>query len=230
MARDFAEAYSTPESDRRYFAAIGFAAAALIALVIVPFFLNHDLREYYLSEGGPIQVFSAAFYLIIVVVLFREAGMQFVAEHFYFALLPLAMCLRELDFHTHFTSMSMTRLSFYLSGQVPMAEKLFAVVALAVLGLATLLMLRRHTGSFLAGLRRFDAAPVALALAVASAVVSKTLDGAARKLEPFGIEIGASVNFLLLVLEEVLELGIPIFMAIAVFAYLSRAVRRIGAE
>ena len=230
MARDFAEVYSTPDTDRHYFRAMAFAAAALIALMIVPFFLTNELQEFYLSEGGPIQVFSAAFYVIIVVVLFREAGLQFVAEHFYFALLPLAMCLRELDFHTHFTAMSMTKMSFYLSGQVPMAQKLFAVVTLAVLGLSTYLMLRRHAGSFLAGLKRFDAAPVALVLAVASAVLSKTLDGGARKLEAFGIEIGASATFLSIVLEEVLELGIPIFMAIAVFAYLSRPARRVAAE
>ena len=56
-------------------------------------------------------------------------------------------------------------------------------------------------------------------LALAIAVISKTLDGLARKLSSFGIYIDDSLNIFTSRLEEILELGIPLAFLYAIYLY-----------
>ena len=51
---------------------------------------------------------------------------------------------------------------------------------------------------------------------------SKSIDGLPRKLQPLGIEVSAEVNAFFGALEEVLELGIPVYIAIVAHAWFRR--------
>ena len=75
---------------------------------------------------------------------------------------------------------------------------------------------------FLQGLRK--RAPVALGVALIFFLLafSTSIDGLARKLKPFGIETSAEVSRWAGSVEEVLELGIPIYMLLTFHAWLSR--------
>jgi hypothetical protein len=203
------------------FPRIALTVLVLVLLAILPFFLSTGMRAFYLSEGGPIQVFSAAGYLVVAATLIHEFSYEQLRERWYFVLIPIAMCLREMDFHAHFTTMSITKIKFYLSGDVPLIEKLFGVAVFAVLGVAFVLMIRRHGKAFIRGLRSLDATAVAIFAAAMSVVLSKILDGAVNKLASFGYVGSSGLDLLTTVPEEVLELGIPVFLAIAAFSYSS---------
>ncbi|MEO3998203.1 hypothetical protein [Mesorhizobium sp. CAU 1732] len=202
------------------FAYLAGAAAALILLSVLPFCLAPEMQVFYLSEGGPIQVLSAAGYLVVATTLIREMSAADLSKSWYLVLIPIAMCLREMDFHAHFTTYNITNTLLYVSPEVPFVEKIFGVSVFAVLGIAGYFLAVNHTSSFVRNLRRRDFTSMAIAAAMISAVASKTLDGAASNLSFLGIDI--SSTFFSMVIEEVLELGIPIFLATAAFSYVGR--------
>lgn len=205
--------------------------AVLVVLIALPFFLDPELQIFYLSEGGPVQVFSAAAYLVVTTTLVREMDGAALREYWFLPVIPLAMCLREMDFHAHFTTYSITKTLLYVSPEVPLAEKIVGVFVFVVLGVAGYLLVARCGKAFVNGLRRLDVPSLAVAATITSAVASKALDGAASNLGFLGIDVQSTL--LSVVFEEVLELGIPVFLAIAVFAYFDRrrpAPRSFGAR
>lgn len=204
----------------RYLSYMAVTAAALVLLMIVPFHLTPETQIFYLSEGGPIQVFSAAAYLVVMTTLIREMDGAALRKHWYLPVIPLAMCLREMDFHAHFTTYSITKTLLYVSPEVPLMEKIFGVLVFVFLGLAGYLLVVRCGRAFLNGLRSLDVTCLAVTAAIVSAIGSKALDGAASNLGFLGIDVQST--FLSVVAEEVLELGIPVFLAIAVFSYSGR--------
>lgn len=50
-------------------------------------------------------------------------------------------------------------------------------------------------------------------------VISKSLDGFARKLSALGLQVSAEAGTLASIFEEVLELGIPVMVGLAIFCY-----------
>jgi hypothetical protein len=213
-------AWSERKSDcgkRHYFNQMGLALLVLLVLLALPLaFFPAGIREFYLSEGGPIQVFSTAGYLIVVATLVREMPYRDLFKRWYFVAIPIAMCLRELDFHAHFTTYNITKTTFYISPDVPLLEKLIGVTVVVALGVAFYLLLRDGFRSFAHGLRRGEATAVAIAAAIGCTVLSKIIDGAPSNLTFLGIHVTRSYNSM--VFEEILELGIPIFLAIATFS------------
>lgn len=211
--------------DRHYLKIMIACAATLVVLMALALLASEPVLQFLTHEGGPIETFSAAGYVLAIVSLYRELGADYVKNHFYFALVPAAMCMREMDFHVHFTTISITKSSFYVSSEVPLLEKVVVVALLLFLIWAGYLMVRRHGAAFLQGLRRADVVAIAIAAAGFCAVASKGFDGIGRKLGEWGIAIAASSEIVALVLEEVLELGIPLFMVAAIFAYSTRTKR-----
>jgi hypothetical protein len=190
---------------------------ALLVLHIVPFlFRSQEMREFYISEGGPVQIFSAAGYVVVIITLMREMTWKELSRNWPLVVVPLAMCLREMDFHAHFTTYSITKTTLYVAPEVPLIEKLFGGLVFILLGITGVVLLRNYWRSFIQGLRTVQPVAVAVALAAFCAVVSKVLDGASSNLASIGIRVDPT--YLSVVSEEVLELGIPMFMAIAVFA------------
>jgi len=201
----------------RYFRQMGLVLLTILLLAVLPLtFFDDEMRNLYISEGGPIQVFSAAGYLVVMATLVRELPTKYLLKHWYFLAIPIAMCLRELDFHAHLTTYSITKTTFYISPDVALPEKLAAVSVFAILGLSAYRLVTENFRDFMRGLARYNASAVAIIAALGCAVLSKTLDGAASNLDVFGIHV--TPNYASVVIEEVLELGIPMFMSIAAFA------------
>src|SRR5690606_38658297 len=138
-------------------------------------------------------------------------GRRFIQRHFYFALIPAAMCLRELDMHNRLTTLSLTKSSFYTSPEVPLGEKMIGVAIMVLLAWCVVSMIRRHWRGFFEGLRTAQPYAFALFLAGAFGIIAKAVDGIASKLEPFGIAVTPRVEQVAIISEEVLELGIPMF-------------------
>ncbi len=213
----------TSTIDRHYYRVMTVVAIALGGICGLALVLPEPLSAAFLEEGGPVETMSAAGFVVCVVALFREGSGPFLRRHYYLVAILVAMALRELDFHSDYTTMSITRARFYLSPAVPLGEKLGAVAAVGFLAWCGLLMLRRFGRDFVAGIRRLDSVALAVALAAGSAILAKSLDGLPRKLSGFGIDLAADAQRMALALEEVVELGIPAFLLIAIFSYFLRA-------
>jgi hypothetical protein len=207
----------TDSGKGHYFKQMGLALLVLLFLIALPLvFLPEDIRKVYLSEGGPIEVFSAAGYLIVVATLAREMPYGDLLKRWYLVAIPIAMCLRELDFHAHFTTYNITKTTLYISPDVPLLEKLIGVMVFVALGAAFYLLLRDGFRSFVRGLRHGEATAFAIAAAIGCIVLSKIIDGAPSNLAFLDIHLsGTSTSS---VFEEILELGIPIFLSIAAFS------------
>jgi hypothetical protein len=189
----------------------------LLALIVIPFqFNSQELRQFYIGEGGPVQIFSAAGYVVVIVTLMREMTWRQLSANWPLLVVPLAMCLREMDFHAHFTTYTITKTTLYVSPDVPLVEKLFGALVFVLLGVTAVVLLKKYWRSFLHGLRTLQPVALAVVIAAACAVVSKVLDGASSNLAVIGIRVDPT--YFSVVSEEVLELGIPMFMAIAAFA------------
>ncbi|PAP95218.1 hypothetical protein [Mesorhizobium wenxiniae] len=200
-----------------YFNQMGLALLVLVFLIALPLaFFPEDIRKFYLSEGGPIEVFSAAGYLIVVATLVREMSYRDLLKRWYLVAILIAMCLRELDFHAHFTTHNITKTTLYISPDVPLLEKLIGATVVIALGIAFYLLLKNGFRRFVHGLRHGEATAVAIAAAVGCAVLSKVIDGAPSNLTFLGIHL--TRIYTSTVFEEILELGIPIFLAIAAFS------------
>lgn len=204
--------------DRHYFWWMLLCLAGLAVLLGVALLLPMPFSGYFTSESGPIEIFTAAGYMTVVVALCREGSGAFLRRNPHLVVIPVLMCLREMDFHSHFTTQSITRLTFYLSPEISLLEKAYGVAAFAAVVWAGLMLLRNARG-YLADLRRGRAYAVALLGAAFLVVFSKSIDGIGRKLAPLGIDISSEAGKVFGVAEEVLELGIPLLFLIAVFAY-----------
>ncbi len=204
----------------RYFALMaGLLAIQLLIIILNPSDVGGHLNPLF-RESGPIEELSPICYALCMVLIVALGGAKFAFTRALSLMVALlAMMLRELDFHTRFTVMSITKTRFFLSGDVPLQQKVLAFLALALIGLAVLHVIFAHGRAFVARLRRFDPVGVAAALSIAMILLSEGLDGAYNTLAKIGLPITIAQGEFLEKVEETAEMGIPIFAALAILAY-----------
>ena len=204
----------------RYFALMaGLLAVQLLIIILNPSDVGGHLNPLF-RESGPIEALSPIGYALCMVLIVALGGVKFAfTRALSLMVVLLAMMLRELDFHTRFTAMSITKTRFFLSGDVPLQQKVLAFLALALIGLAVLHVIFAHGRAFVARLRRFDPVGVAAALSIAMILLSEGLDGAYNTLAKIGLPITIAQGEFLEKVEETAEMGIPIFAALAILAY-----------
>lgn len=198
-------------------------AASVLGAVLIASSLQQtdsDLRAMLTAEGGIVQTLSALGYIACIAVLLAKAGVHSLAQRWYMPALLLSLTLREFDFHTRFSTKGIFKSSFYLSTEVPAAEKLAALAVTAIIATAVAALTWRHLAGFLKNLRRKDPAAIAFSCAAGCAVVSEIIDGMGRKLATIGLELSAHAAQNAVVVEELAELGIPLMLTLA--ASLSR--------
>jgi hypothetical protein len=170
-----------------------------------------------MSESGPVEMVSAIGYVLCAASILWLAGNW----HGRLAAVGLMIMfgLREMDFHSRFTSMNLSKIKFYLSPDVALLEKLIggAVLAMFVYFVFRLFQLEGRT--WLADLRRGRACAFGVLFAMLCAVASKSLDGLARKLADFNVQISSQTSNYATLFEEVLELGIPVMIGLSIACY-----------
>lgn len=217
----FPHADST-EGNSRYFVLIGLVL--LMQLLIVAWnasTVNGHLNTLF-TEDGLVEVQSPIGYGLCIVLIVALGGFRFAfTRAFSLVIVFFVMLLRELDFHTRFTTMSITKLNFFLSEEVPLHEKIFAFIALALIACAVLHVLITHGRSFLAGLKRLSPMSIAAVISMLMLALSEGMDGIGGTLGRLGFPIGLDATDTFEKVEETLELGISIFAALAILAYFS---------
>jgi hypothetical protein len=211
--------------DKKYFTCMRVTLILLLLLFACSTILDDTSRKQLLKEGGPVEVASAVLYLVCVAYALLKGGFVFFKERPYFIVIPLVFALRELDFDKRFTTVGLLKSKFVFSPLVPLHEKLIGIPILALIALMLMLMLmlmlKRHLRECWDELKKGSVAGVGVALVISLIVVSKTFDGLERKCTSFGLTVSPLIAKYSSVVEEILELGIPVIMLLLFNHYFS---------
>jgi len=200
--------YSGTAANRCYWF-YGFASALLFSSIIGINFVGPELRDSIISEDGLVECLSAAGYFlcaILILVFWRKEA----ARHWQMIIVLVALGLRELDFNSRFTAMSVTKIRFFTSPDVPFPEKLVAACCGLLILYCLLHLLIRYGRSFLVSLKKLEPYALCIATGLGFLFASLALDGLGRKLTKAGFVIGNAWVQRAEYAEEILEFGIPL--------------------
>ena len=214
----------------RYFVLMAAVLVAQLLIVILnPSTIDGHLNALFI-EDGPIEALSPIGYGLRMVLIVALGGVRFAFTRAWSLMaILLVMMLRELDFHARFTTMNITKSKFFLSGEVPLHEKVVAFVALTLIGLVVLHVIFTYGRAFIAGLKRLAPVSVATALSILMIVLSEGLDGIGSRLAAIGFPIDPQASEAFEKMEETAEMGISLFAALAILAYFSARNEKTGA-
>lgn len=195
-----------------------YAVLVLVCTVeLVVLFLPPDLIGQAIREDGPIETGTAGGFLFAACWLCIEKYRGRLHHGFYSGMIVLALALREADFHDRFTTMGIFKTRFYVSSEVPFSEKIIVSVIVLSLFAAVLLYIKTYGPQFMQALRRKDISAICVAIALALAGISKILDSYSGEINAFVISfLHLDSATVVTVSEEVLELGIPLFILLAI--------------
>lgn len=211
-------------SDRNYYFAILGLTVITIVVFTLTFVFSARTNTWFIKEGGLVESLSAIGYFIAVAVIFLKGGYAYFLRYWYFAVLFTAFGLRELDFDKRFTEVGILKSRFLMSPDVSFSTKIISYAIVFFILYAIFKIVKNHAKLFLDKVFKFRFDPVTLSISVAVAflAISKTLDGLARKLADYGIEISEKIGSAASMLEESMELSVPYLFALAVLAFLER--------
>lgn len=193
-----------------------FIALLILCLLLLP----KDVAKMLIKENGPVEMVSAIAYIVSSVWLFLKSRQSEVRKNLSAVVIVLLLGLRELDFHSRFTTMGIFKTRFYISSTVPLMEKLIVSLIVIAIFIFALHFIRQHYSSFVKGIRQRSGPQMVIFFAIVCAVVSKFLDRCSDPLKKyifvFNSEHGGMV---ISVMEETIELAIPAFILIVISAY-----------
>ncbi|WP_299837591.1 hypothetical protein [uncultured Jannaschia sp.] len=182
-------------------------AAAVIAIDVATLTDGETLTR----EGGGIEMLSMLGYLAAIVLYFWKRPRPI----WPIPVTLLFMAAREFDADKRFTSEGIlsTKILFY---DTPLWEKTTALTVWVALAVTLIVLIRRRGPVLLAALKRGMPWALAFAAGFLLAGFSKSIDGLARKLAPWGVVVPSDVDRYAGTLEECLELLIPVVFMVAI--------------
>lgn len=190
----------------------------LFGSAAVFFLMPRDIAVALLREGGPVESAQCGLYVVGALIAWLLAARGIWKNGVLGGAILAVFALRELDVQTMFTSMSVLKTRFFISPDVPLMAKLIAGIALAAVAYLVIRFLM-NAAPALRNLRRERppwAAPALTGVLLLAASI--LLDGTRRHLESLGVDYGETTVFVSMVLEETVELGIPLMFLIALLA------------
>lgn len=185
---------------------------AFLLTIAVLMLLTFDLtvverlsQENHLIENVTVVLYGLA---ILRLILGRDDDRLF---RYQSAIVLAVMMARELSFQKAFTTESMTRTSYWVRSDAPLSEKLVAGLAVLFIAYVVLSYLWNHSHRLWQGLKEKRCYAVSLVAAALLVPISKVLDSSSRILkQDFGIPVPDEIGTVMGMLEETLELGIPL--------------------
>jgi hypothetical protein len=199
------------------------AAAWLFITLSVGAGLIFDVHQYpmLISEGGIIESLSALGYFVCVAYMLYRGSIDFAKRYHYLIMLVTLFGMRELDFDKRFTTMGILKSRFYTSDLVPLGEKLIGVVVVLLLLYVVFRIIKDHAPSFATGVKNRVSWHLGALSVIGALVFSKSIDGLGRKLGDVGITVDPLIATYFGVIEEILELGIPVLIFVTFTLYVS---------
>lgn len=191
--------------------------AFLLSLFLLSLFLEGSTRDALLQEHGIVETVSALAYLPSLALIAYRKRLVDLAP---LVVLILFFLFRELDFDKRFTTLGIFKIRFITSPEVPLAEKVIGTLFILLLASAAFALLVRHGRAFLTGLRQRSMVAIGALLALLLLIASKGIDALAGNLRQIGITWSGPIARHAGALEEILELGIPVVIFLALWAHL----------
>ena len=188
--------------------------AALVTIGAYALSLDPPAMSLLLREGGPIELGSVVLYLVCIALLLPAFAVRGTVTRWYVVVLLVFLAFRELDGDKKLFTLGLLKSRQY-TGDAPLSEKLIGIVLLVVLALSLGLLAWRHGRAWLEAVLRLRPWAWAVGAGLAFMATSKLVDGAQRKLAPFGIELTPQAERWAFAYEEVAELGIGLMFAAA---------------
>lgn len=198
--------------------------SAYLLLLIVITLLPGSIPVEIIRENGPIETLSAYGYFLFCIFIFYFNMKGIVRTGFAPGFFVLLLGLRELDFHSRFTTMGMFKSRFFVSPDVPAMEK--AIVTVFILGLIIylVLFLKKRLPLFKRDLLAARPWAIAAACGFGCVFLSKALDGNTKVVALLFPMLDDPRTFSRS-MEECLELFIPIFLIRSLILYSWDSVR-----
>ena len=195
--------------------------STIATLLIVSFIYKVWEYPFLIKEGGVIESLSALGYFLCVLFILLKGGWYYIKKYNYFFILIILFGLRELDFDKRFTTMGIFKSKFYVSSSVPMIEKFMGLLVIGVLLYILVSIVKNHSKGFFSKIKQLSPVHIGVLITFLIIVFSKTIDGIDRKLGYMNIFMDEQTATHFEVVEEVLELGIPLLILSTLFIYFS---------
>ena len=200
-----------------------YVITALLLIAFLVILLDITGAERLSREDNFIENLTVILYFSgIVYLLFIASGdWKF---RYYSAFVILLFVLRELDMHSRLTSIRINNLSYYVEPAIPLVERVAVGAALLICVYALIRYMLNYGRRLASGLRSGYGYSLTTAAALLVMLIAKLLDSAPRILrENFSIILSSEVKTPMRVIEEILELGIPLLILLARLQYWSFA-------
>jgi hypothetical protein len=200
-------------------------AAYFITLLVLSFlsYLSFSLegaqRTFYLGEGNIVESLSAIGYLVCVIFVLYKGGLDYLKKHYFLIIAMLLLFARELDLDKRFTTKGVLTIKLYVHPEAPMIEKIIGVIVIVLLITTIVMIIKQYAAGLFKSLMERSIVTFGIVMTMILLVFAKTIDGLPRKLEPFGVEFGDLEAIQLGGVEEVFELGIPVFIFLTFYTY-----------
>jgi hypothetical protein len=207
---------TSPDRDSSGYALVILALAVLAALVGIIQLFPVQERLALIAERGPVEDITIVGYGVCVALMMWRWPLGVFSARWYFSALCILFAAREMDFDKSLFTVGLLKSRQYVGDMVSLPEKALSLFVLVGVIAVVVSILRYEMRDFAKGVIALSASPLAVLAAVLMIVSTKLLDGIGRKLAPYGIEISESMDRFAYVFEEVGELGIPLFFAVAI--------------
>jgi hypothetical protein len=205
---------------------IGFAIALVLATIAIGALAPPDVRSFLASEGGPIELATVACYAAALgYIMFR--GLYQKAKWIFW--LVVVFLMRELDFDARFTSGKITKLDFFLAPDLHLLQALYALALLGGFFFVVFMVVKSYGKNFVAEVKEWTPIGQAAILALMAIGFSKLIDGPRRKASYVGIDLSDRAIANAQIIEESLELLLPLMIIVSLSHYYHRTLRRSSA-
>ena len=201
-----------------FFSLIGFLSILFLIALVLP----RSQQELFLAENGVVESLTFISYLVCLALIVKQRAWEWIKSRWHLLAIIALLALREADFHVLFTGQSIFRTKLYLDPESPL---LVVVTGMAVIFFILWLffyVLKKYGAGLIQDAMNRVASANFILLAILFVVFSKSIDGITRKLDVLNIKISKSVEYSIMQLEEITELGIPLSLCIAVMLYFSQ--------
>lgn len=207
----------------------GWAIFSLVCVAAAVFGLSLQLepepRALLMKENGIVETLSAVGYLVCIAVMLWRGGKEYIQEYWYVAVIFASFAAREMDFDKRFTNFGVLKSKFFVHPDVSWWGKVIAAIILLFIFSALFQIVKRHGRRFIQDVLSFNWSPMIWSIGFAGGflVVSKFLDGLARKLSGWGVaEISAQADRMAGLAEESMELVVPYLFIVAILNQIAK--------
>lgn len=196
-----------------------FSAVAISIILALCLIFNIHEHPWLFDEGGVIESLSAMGYFLCALIAIVIGRWAYVKKYNYLLLLMIIFGLRELDFDKRFTTYGVLKSKLYLSNDAPVIEKIIGLLIIAILAYIVFSIVKNHAKGFIAKVKELSPVYIGSLATFFLLGFTKSIDGIARKLGNHGVILDTDIYTRFEVIEETLELGIPLLMISTLIIY-----------